>query len=251
MMTISPGFPQLRRLFGSFQRPDSVTIDERATPPTIEAGRSIMNQHVNRRKVFASSVALAAAAIPFDNGNASPLPQSEAPVTKVNRLARELSLAMDDWMKDLGEGPDACVAHIYPSKSRWHSGFQSFHGLGGSVVPEWEYTPLPHHADSLSFMRRRKPAGSGIEYWTVEASGSYSLDCNCGRQLAHEYLKFIGNHPTNGNATLLGCIVNDMLIKRAEAKKLSGLEIGFLMEVNKYTMATAKVLVDTMGTPEA
>ncbi|WP_164757791.1 hypothetical protein [Mesorhizobium sp. M7D.F.Ca.US.004.01.2.1] len=62
MMTNSRGFPQLRRLFGSLQRHDSVTIGERATPPTIEAGTSIMNQHVNRRAILSSS-AIATAAI--------------------------------------------------------------------------------------------------------------------------------------------------------------------------------------------
>lgn len=60
MMTISPGFPQLRRLFGSFNRRDSATINEQARPVTIEVGSSIMNQHVNRRHLVTSTAALTA-----------------------------------------------------------------------------------------------------------------------------------------------------------------------------------------------
>jgi hypothetical protein len=57
MMSNSPGFPQLRRLLGSFQYRDSVAISEQATPPTIERGRSIINQHVSRRLVTSTAIA--------------------------------------------------------------------------------------------------------------------------------------------------------------------------------------------------
>ncbi|TIX16687.1 MAG: hypothetical protein E5V41_12800 [Mesorhizobium sp.] len=94
-------------------------------PATSEQER-FMNQHVNRRNVFASSAAMAAAAIPFESSNAEPV---EAPLDKVNRLARELSLAMDDWMADLGGAKDEFVAEIFPSKAReFPIGFR--HNLG-------------------------------------------------------------------------------------------------------------------------
>ncbi|RVA06594.1 hypothetical protein EN932_28370 [Mesorhizobium sp. M7A.F.Ca.US.002.01.1.1] len=210
-----------------------------------------MNQHVSRRNVFASSAAVAAAALaPFDEAKAA---QAEAPMTKVNRLARELAVAMDEWIEDMGTA-DTYVAHIYPSKSSKVGGFQSFRDLGEEDRPPSEgiYKPLPHHADALSFMRRRKPRGSGVDHWIVEASGNYRVDCNLGHQLADEYLNFIGDHPTNGNATLLGCIVNDMVRVRTEELKpwgrhLTGVEIGFLGEINKFAMAVAQVRAEVMG----
>lgn len=113
----------------------------------------------------------------------------------------------------------------------------------------------PHPADDLSFMHRKVPAGTGICYWNVEHTGRYSTDCDKGHELAHEYLNYIGRHPTNGNVTLLGCIVNDMCRVRQEERlpsrnHVTGLEIGFLMEVNRYVMATMKVVVQTMGQAE-
>jgi hypothetical protein len=61
MMTISLGFPHLRRLLGSLRRHDSVTIDEQPTLPSLEAGRSIMDQHVSRRALVSTTAALASA----------------------------------------------------------------------------------------------------------------------------------------------------------------------------------------------
>ncbi|MBZ9919118.1 hypothetical protein LB517_10705 [Mesorhizobium sp. BR1-1-12] len=112
----------------------------------------------------------------------------------------------------------------------------------------------PHPADDLSFMHPR-PGGNGICYWNVEPTGSYSRDCDKGHQLAQEYLNYIGRHPTNGNTTLLGCIVNDMCRVRQEERKpsrnhVTGLEVGFLLEVNRYAMAAMKIVVQTMGQPE-
>ncbi|MER9169868.1 hypothetical protein NKI12_21295 [Mesorhizobium australicum] len=108
----------------------------------------------------------------------------------------------------------------------------------------------PHPATDLSFMRVIDPEGTGINYWTVESAGSYGADWKKGHELGREYLDYIGHHPTNGNATLLGCIVNDMMVQRKNGGKLSGVELGFLQEVNKYAMAAMKVVVHTMGKPE-
>lgn len=114
---------------------------------------------------------------------------------------------------------------------------------------------MPNPADDLSFMHRKMPVGSGICYWNVEATGSYGRDCDKGHELAQEYLRYIGEHPTNGNTTLLGCIVNDMCRVRQEERKpsgnhLTGVEIGFLGEVNRYTMATMVAVVKTLGKSE-
>lgn len=66
----------------------------------------------------------------------------EAPVTRVNRLAFELSGAMDDWMADLGvDGvPDLWKAHVYPASQSAHPvGFEHLgRGAGGSKVAELE-----------------------------------------------------------------------------------------------------------------
>ena len=109
---------------------------------------------------------------------------------------------------------------------------------GANVILLAKYRPKPsrskqaHPAYDLSFMRSRRPKGSGIDYWVVEGTGSYSADCAKGHQLAEEYLVYSGEHPTYGNANLLGCIVNDMLIRCSEAGKLSGIETAFLNRVN-------------------
>ncbi|WP_156940679.1 hypothetical protein [Mesorhizobium sp. LSJC265A00] len=114
---------------------------------------------------------------------------------------------------------------------------------------------VPHEADTLSFMHRKMPAGSGICYWNVESSGHFGKDCDKGHELAREYLDYIGRHPTNGATTLLGCIVNDMVRLRQEERlpsrnHLTGVEIGFLGEVNRYAMATMVAVVKTKGNPE-
>ena len=117
-------------------------------------------------------------------------------------------------------------------------------------------TKQPHPADDLSFMHRKsQDAGGGICYWNVQPTDSYGRDCDKGHELAQEYLNYIGLHPTNGNTTLLGCIVNDMCRVRQEERlpsrnHLTGVEIGFLGEVNRYAMATMVAVVKTMGQPE-
>lgn len=92
------------------------------------------------------------------------------------------------------------------------------------------------YADALSFMRKRKRReGGGIEYWAVESSGSYSTDCDIGKQLGKEFLAYIGNHPTIGNATLFTWIV----CQRQEFGTSKGLQVGFLEEIGSYAMFAA------------
>lgn len=91
---------------------------------------SFMNQHVDRRRIVASTAAAAALGtmIPFNHAEATPIP--ETAVGRVHRLARELSCAMDAWMEDIGGAPDEFVAEIYPSKAREYAiGFR--HNLAG------------------------------------------------------------------------------------------------------------------------
>ena len=99
-----------------------------------------------------------------------------------------------------------------------------------------------HHADALSFMRRLQPIGSGIDYWAVADSGKYQLDYQMGQRLGHEYLEFVGNHPTLGNANLLGWIVNDMARTLDHKGKIDASALGFLRIVNDYAMAAAAIL---------
>lgn len=103
----------------------------------------------------------------------------------------------------------------------------------------------PHHADDLSFMRRRKPRGQGggIDYWVVEPTGNYVTDCETGHNLAKEYLAYIAKHPTVGNAYLLSCIVHDMVDQAATGKKWSGIHGAFLHDVNHHAMAMAAALI--------
>lgn len=103
----------------------------------------------------------------------------------------------------------------------------------------------PHPAIDLSFMRvKTKEEGGGIDYWDMQSAGAYrgttnySADCATGRDLAREYLDYIGKHPTNGNATLLGCIVLGMIEKQAA----KGLVLGFMGGVNDYSMCVARLL---------
>ena len=99
-----------------------------------------------------------------------------------------------------------------------------------------------HPADDPSFMKPRKPKGSGIDYWLINPTGNYSADCEAGRKLADEYLAYIGEHPTNGNATLLTCIVREMIDRASAGQKWSGVHVGFLARVNRYAMAVAHQL---------
>jgi len=105
-------------------------------------------------------------------------------------------------------------------------------------------TLTPHPADDLSFMRRLKPKGWGINYWVVDATGNYGTDCERGAELGAEYLSYIGEHPTYGNGTLLGCIVRSMM-ERTEVRERgrpTGIEIAFLAAVNRHAMSAAYVM---------
>lgn len=93
----------------------------------------------------------------------------------------------------------------------------------------------PHPAVDLSFMFY-KGNGKGIDYWDVTTFGDYSADYERGEKLAREYLAYLGQHPTNGNSTLLGCIVQDMGAGK------NGVMLGFLRGVNSYAMAAACML---------
>jgi hypothetical protein len=101
--------------------------------------------------------------------------------------------------------------------------------------------PMPPPPDSLSFVTKRKPRGTGYNYWNVKPTDSYEADCEAGSALADEYLAFIGAHPTYGNATLLTCIVGDMIDQAKAGASWSGLHVGFLGRVNLCAMAMAKV----------
>jgi hypothetical protein len=104
----------------------------------------------------------------------------------------------------------------------------------------------PHPAADLSFMRvKTGDEGGGVDYFNVISAddyrnaGNYAADFERGKASAREYLDYLGKHPTNGNATLLGCIAVDMIRKGTP----KGLVLGFMAEVNDYAMGVAKVLV--------
>jgi hypothetical protein len=107
----------------------------------------------------------------------------------------------------------------------------------------------PHPADDLSFMRRRKPKGTGIDYWVVESTGSYETDCKKGRRLGVEFLSYVAENNTYGNTTLLTQIVSDIVDHAAQQsevkageRRLSGIEIGFLNVVGRCASAAAGVI---------
>ena len=97
-------------------------------------------------------------------------------------------------------------------------------------------------SDTLSFVKRRKPKVGGFDYWSISPSGHYTADCEAGRLLAVEYLAFIGNYPTVGNATLLNCIVRDMIEHAKSGNDWSGVHLGFIRTINEYAMAAAVTL---------
>ena len=103
----------------------------------------------------------------------------------------------------------------------------------------------PPSSDALSFVRRRKEGrkrGCGYDYWAVTPSGNYGDDCATGRQLAQEYLAFIGKWPANGNSTLLTCIVRGMIDQGKNGGAWSGLHVGFLSGVNSHAMTMAATM---------
>ena len=101
----------------------------------------------------------------------------------------------------------------------------------------------PHRDDALSFIERRKPMGSGFNYWDVKPSGNYGEDCDTGHALAEEYLAYIGTNPTYGNGTLLTCIVHEMIDQAKDGHPWSGVHVGFLAGINRYAMAAAQIVI--------
>lgn len=100
-------------------------------------------------------------------------------------------------------------------------------------------------ATALSFVTDARNVGSkrgGLCYWHVKPTGNYTDDCELGAKLAIEYLSFMGQWPTNGNRTLLTCIVRDMIDLAKAGSPWSGLHVGFLSNVNGYAMATANAI---------
>ena len=103
----------------------------------------------------------------------------------------------------------------------------------------------PHPADDLSFMEPSIRRGKGIEYWLVSPTGNYTEDCEIGSRLADEYLTYIGQHPTNFNATLLTSIVREMIDRAKDGAEWSGVHVGFLAGVNRMAMALARMIAVT------
>jgi hypothetical protein len=105
------------------------------------------------------------------------------------------------------------------------------------AAPDQQEAGRPHHLSFVTMMSE-----GGYNYWNVEPAGSFSADCELGRKLGVEFLTFIGQHSTNGNATLLGCIVQSMIENAAAGRRVRGAEIGFMAQINEYAMAVAVVV---------
>jgi hypothetical protein len=105
--------------------------------------------------------------------------------------------------------------------------------------------PKPPQLTALSFVTDASNIGSklgGYCYWHVSPTGNYTDDCELGAKLASEYLSFIGQWPTNGNQTLLTCIVRDMIDLAKAGSPWSGVHVGFLSNVNGYAMTAANAM---------
>lgn len=134
---------------------------------------------------------------------------------------------------------------IHSGDPEQYWGFRQVDAVDRAYLKADAYTG---RADDLSFVTP-KGKGGGFDYWAVESTGDYSADCELGRRLGTEYLDYIGKHPTNVNASLLGCIVDSMMVRRREprtgyGRHTTGVEMAFLAAVNGYAMATSKVVTD-------
>jgi len=67
-----------------------------------------------------------------------------------------------------------------------------------------------------------------------------SMNTSDAKAAGHSESEYIGEHPTNGNATLLTCIVREMIDRASSGQKWSGVHVGFLAGVNGYAMAAAR-----------
>jgi hypothetical protein len=100
----------------------------------------------------------------------------------------------------------------------------------------------PSRPDALSFVTRNPAKIGGFNYWNVATTGNWSGDCEMGAKLGAEFLTFLGKHPTNGNATLLGCIVTSMVDNATAGHRARGAEVAFMKQINDYAMAVAVVV---------
>jgi hypothetical protein len=82
--------------------------------------------------------------------------------------------------------------------------------------------------DSLPFIKRRNPKGSGYRYWAVNPSGDYGRDCETGAVYAKMLLPFL---KYNAGISMLGSIVLDM-IEAGNDKVGKGLIVGFMSELS-------------------
>lgn len=70
--------------------------------------------------------------------------------------------------------------------------------------------------------------GKGFDYWSVETTGSYTEDCELGRQYAEQFLSLAR---INFHVTMLGPIVSNMIRKGPDDAK--GIVIGFMATISK------------------
>jgi hypothetical protein len=92
--------------------------------------------------------------------------------------------------------------------------------------------------ESLPFVKRRQPKGTGYCYWVVNPSGNYARDCQTGNDYARLLLPHL---KYNGGIVLLGSIVLDM-IKAGDAENGKGLVVGFMGELSRELSKTRSSL---------
>jgi hypothetical protein len=80
------------------------------------------------------------------------------------------------------------------------------------------------------------------DYWAVEPTGSIRNDFKRGRELADEFLAYIGEYPCDRYAFLLSSIVKSMIEKVAAGQEFGGMQTAFLNRINRYAMATAAIM---------
>ncbi|OAM75484.1 hypothetical protein [Devosia elaeis] len=215
-------------------RPSNNTITRRKMLQSVAATSAIPLAAVMSGSTTASSSDVATAFIDPETAGLTGLPLAAVHIERAIAAMAEPGLA-GRWRVSIHSGdPDQ---------------YWGFRQMGAD---EREFIrPVPTYtgyADDLSFVTR-KIEGCGFDYWNVDSTGDYSEDCALGRRLGEEYLTYIGQHPTNGNATLLQCIADSMIARRREprtswGRHTTGIEMAFFAAVNEYAMATAKVLAD-------
>lgn len=132
-------------------------------------------EKINRRSFLRNTAAAGAAgatvAVPVV------VAAEEMPVTRVNRLAHELSRAMDDWCSDMdyGNGPNVWKAHVYPSRHlQYPVMFEHIdHQASGARGL--------HELDALlaDFLAKK-------EAWEATAPGDMDLETDCAEYEAAE-----------------------------------------------------------------